>query len=109
MAVTDQFNTDGDGACASVMDVGREFHIAHVWCDFEVESEEGQGQANARLIAAAPELLEALSATMTALRHCRDSAPAEWDALSRMAAFAELMRAWDANKTAIAKAEGGQS
>lgn len=69
----------------------------------------GEMDANRRLIAAAPELLEALASTMTALRHCRDSAPAEWDALSHMAAFTELMAAWDRNKALIARIDGAQS
>ena len=58
--------------------------------------------ANARLIAAAPEMLGALKETMRELRRLRGNSPAEWDNLVDVG----LCNAWDRCKSAIAKAEG---
>jgi len=58
--------------------------------------------ANARLIAAAPDLLEALKAIIAELRRVRDVKPEQWDALVDPG----LCNAWDAIRSAVTKAEG---
>lgn len=65
-------------------------------------------EANARLIAAAPQLLEALKGTMKILRSLRNNCQPEWDAIitARGGMMADILNAWDANKAAIAAAEG---
>mgnify|MGYP007001753327 FL=1 len=57
--------------------------------------------ANARLIAAAPAMYEALVETMKVLRSLRDNKE-EWYTL----VTPELLTAWDKNKAALAQAEG---
>lgn len=60
------------GLCASIMDAKKDVYLAEVWADFEREENDedielppsGTGLANAQLIAAAPDLLAALQATL---------------------------------------------
>jgi hypothetical protein len=75
---------------------------AHWIAECDLQEDEGQNRANARLIAAAPDLLEAATEMLTELRRLRDSSPAEWDELVDVG----LCNAWDGIKAAIAKAEG---
>lgn len=56
---------------------------------------------DARLIAAAPELLEASKAILAELRRWRDNKPEQWDEM----VDAGMCNAWDGIKAAIAKAE----
>jgi len=72
-------------------------HIATIWRTAPAY------EANARLIAAAPELLEALKNMLTALRVLRDGRVSAWDAL----VTPDLCTQWDRAKAAIAKAEKG--
>lgn len=58
--------------------------------------------ANANLIAAAPDLYEALETAIANLRRLRDTKPDLWDQI----VDPELCSAWDAIKAAQAKARG---
>ncbi len=71
----DRHQTNGprvDGVCASI--VRGDLFLAEVWADFEAEENgdgdiaKGTGLANARLMAAAPELLELLITASHALK-----------------------------------------
>lgn len=72
----------------------REFLIAHVLCDFRNDDVRAEDIANARLIAAAPELLEACRAIAAATTMCN------WATLDEVQAARDLV------VKAIAKAEG---
>ena len=78
---------------------GLDSHGMHRW----VQTEEGR--ANARLIAAAPELLEALARLMRTFPTDSDMTEAGWGAKE----IDEACAAHDAARAAFAKATGGQA
>jgi hypothetical protein len=107
--VSDDFNSNGDGACASVIADSSEhdYFIAHVWSDFEVEEGEcvidgippqGTGLANARLMSASPDLLAALKQLVEAER--------QFAAETGLQSDDPINDALQVADVAIAKAEG---
>jgi hypothetical protein len=73
-----------------------------------IAMENTQAQANARLIAAAPELLEALQATIKSLEWCRDAYGKDWPKNSALLEDLAKARAAIAKATASVRKGGEQ-
>ena len=100
--------TDEDDHDAPYQDIkinaGNRFTVCTVWIDdAPVREFNAEQQANARLIAAAPELLEALKQCRLALEPYDDVKPRDWKTDREKLAFAH-----QAARAAIAKATGDQ-